>query len=210
MICPQPPPPPPKKPTVPPQMEPFVLSNQKSLSESTRNWNLKKELEPEKGIRLPLLDKSGETQNDGYSDVCQYSTAHLSGDDIPKKSTQSDTLNGVYSTADENVPRKFLHPTGDSKREGGDTLNGYSTVRENNPPKFQPTNDSKTGSGTSNRGVYSTVAEAGGLDSQSSKEIGDDSSRHGTLNYYSIPIDEGPRIPPEILQQYAKVNKKNR
>ena len=176
--------------------------------ESEREY---KELEPEKGIGLPLLDnKSEETQNDGYSDVCQYSTAHLSGDDIPKKSTQSDTLNGVYSTADENVPRKFLHPTGDSKREGGDTLNGYSTVRENNPPKFQPANNSKTGSGASNRDVYSTVAEAGGLDSQSSKEISDDSSRQGTLNYYSIPIDEGPRIPPEILQQYAKVKKKNR
>ena len=85
----------------------------------------------------------------------------------------------------------------------------YSTADE--VSRFQPT-PSATSNNTdrSLNNIYSAVSDRqipaeGAQSCSSANENGE--TKHDTVNYYSLPIDDTPEVPPEILQQYGKVNK---
>ena len=137
-------------------------------------------------------------------------------------SSKTDSMSGGYSTVkDINMPstNSRLIPLANDPTIETDSLNGfYSTVNERDqssyskanqrvPPSYQHSlsaHNSTEDTSTEDQAVYSTANVIDNMGS--SNDINDD--KQGTLNYYSIPIDEGPKIPLEIQQQYAKVNKK--
>ena len=159
-----------------------------------------------------------DTLNSGYStvkDINMPSPAINSRSNPLGKDpliAESDSLNGFYSTVNErglpsNRRPHERAPTSNCTATETDAPS-YNTANDEASPrsKHSPTRNCTEDSDNSlDHILYSTAED---IDHLESTNVDKDDIKQDTLNYYSIPIDEGPKIPLEIQQQYAKVNKK--